>query len=211
MIEETEMVQRPKAAMPVFILIWFGQMVSLIGSGLTGFALGVWVYQRTGSVTQLALISLFTILPGIVISPIAGTLVDRWDRRWTMLLGDCGAGLSTLALALLLFADRLELWHIYLATSVSSTCSAFQYPAYAGATTLLVPSQHLGRASGLVHLGRSVAQLISPVLAGILVVTLQIQGVILLDFATFLFALVTLLLVRFPKPKPETADRKSVV
>src|SRR4028119_935556 len=83
MIEETEMVQRPKAAMPVFILIWFGQMVSLIGSGLTGFALGVWVYQRTGSVTQLALISLFTILPGIVISPIAGTLVDRWDRRWT--------------------------------------------------------------------------------------------------------------------------------
>jgi len=206
-MKENKIIQYPTATdMRVFIIIWFGQMVSLIGSGLTGFALGVWVYQRTGSVTQFALISLFTTLPGIVISPIAGTLVDRWDRRWTMLLGDCGAGLSTLAIALLLFADRLELWHIYLATSVSSTCSAFQYPAYAAATTLLVPKQHLGRASGLLHLGQSVAQLISPVMAGILVVTVQIQGVILLDFATFLFALVTLLLVRFPKPQPETTQ-----
>src|SRR4028119_1012058 len=205
MIKENKITQHPTAThMRVFILIWLGQMVSLIGSGLTGFALGVWVYQRTGSVTQFALISLSATLPSIVISPIAGTLVDRWDRRWTMLLGDCGAGLSTLAIALLLLVGRLELWHIYLATSVSSTCSAFQYPAYAGATTLLVPLQHLGRASGLIHLGRSVAQLISPVLAGILVVTLQIQGVILLDFATFLFALVTRLLVRSPQTHPYT-------
>ena len=80
---------------PTFILIWLGQFVSLTGSGLTGFALGVWVYQRTGSVTQFALISLFTALPGIVFSPIAGALVDRWDRRWAMIISDTGAGLST--------------------------------------------------------------------------------------------------------------------
>ena len=127
MIKENKITQHPRAThMRVFIILWLGQMVWLIGSGLIGFALGVWVYQRTGSVTPFALISLSTTLPGIVISPIAGTLVDRWDRRWTMLLGDCGAGLSTLAIALLLLADRLELWHIYLATSVCSTCSAFQ-------------------------------------------------------------------------------------
>lgn len=74
-----------------FLVIWFGQLVSLTGSGLTGFALGVWVYQRTGSVTQFALISLFTALPGIVFSPLAGALVDRWDRRWAMILSDAGA------------------------------------------------------------------------------------------------------------------------
>jgi MFS family permease len=191
--------------MSVFLLIWLGQIVSVIGSDLTGFALGIWVYQRTGSVTQFALISLSTILPGIAISPIAGAVVDRWNRRWTMLLGDLGAGLSTLVLALMLFAGRLEVWHIYLATAASSTCSAFQSPAYAAATTLLVPKQHLSRANGLIHLGQSFAQLISPMLAGILVVTIQIQGVILVDFATFLFALITLLLIQFPEAKTTEA------
>jgi hypothetical protein len=187
--------------MAVFTLIWFGQLVSLIGSGLTSFALDVWVYQRTGSVTQFALIPLSAALPFIIISPIAGSFVDRWDRRLAMLLGDLGAGLSTGAIALMLFAGRLEVWHIYLATAVSSTFSAFQLPAYAAATTLFVPKQHLSWANGLIHLGKSVAQLSSPALAGILVMTIQIQGVILLDFATFLFALLTLLIVRFPKAK----------
>ena len=209
MIEENKITQHPTGKrMWVFILIWLGQLVSLIGSGLTGFALGVWVYQRTGSVTQFALISLCTTLPLIVISPIAGAFVDRWDRRWTMLLSDCGAGLCTLVLALMLFVGRLEVWHIYLATFASSICSAFQSPAYVAATTLLVPKQHLARASGLIHLGQSAGQLISPVLAGVLVVTIQIHGVILLDFATFLCALVTLLLVRFPEAKT-TATTKA--
>ena len=206
MIKEKKISQPPTARrMRVFLLIWLGQVVSVIGSGLTGFALGVWVYQRTGSVTEFALISLSTTLPGIAISPIAGAVVDRWNRRWTMLLGDLGAGLSTLVLALMLFTGRLEVWHIYLVTAISSTCSAFQSPAYAAAITLLVPKQHLGRANGLIHLGQSIAQLISPMLAGVLVVTIQIQGVILLDFATFLFALITLLLIQFPEAKTTEA------
>lgn len=196
---------RTAHSLRVFILIWLGELVSIIGSGLSGFALGVWVYQRTGSVTQFALISLCTTLPVIVISPIAGALVDRWNQRWTMIVGNLGAGLSTLALALMFFAGQLKVWHIYLATAAISTCSAFNSPAYGAATTLLLPKQHLGRASGLLYLGPSIAQLISPVLAGVLVVTIQIKGVILIDFATFLFALVTLLFVRFPKAKTKAA------
>lgn len=202
MIEEKEMAQHPTLlGMRVFILMWFGQLVSLIGSGLTGFALGVWVYQRTNSVTQFALISLSTALPFIVISPVAGALVDRWNRRWVMIFSDSGAGLSSLTIALLLATSKLETWHIYLVTAVSSTFSAFQWPAYTAATTLLVPKQHLGRASGMTQLGESIAQLISPVLGGVLLVTIQLQGIILLDFATFLFALVTLLSIRFPEIK----------
>jgi MFS transporter, DHA3 family, macrolide efflux protein len=184
--------------MVVFILVWLGQLISRIGSGLTGFALGVWVYQHTGSVTQFALISLFATLPRITISPLAGALVDRWNRRICMMISDAGAGLSIGAIALLLAIGHLELWQIYLATAVSYTFYAFQGPAYTAATTLLVPSQYLGRASGMIQLGGAVAQLISPVLGGLLIVTIQLQGVILLDFATFLFALITLLLVRFP-------------
>ncbi|MBW4478451.1 MAG: MFS transporter [Tolypothrix brevis GSE-NOS-MK-07-07A] len=187
--------------MRTFILIWFGQLVSFIGSGLTRFALGVWVYRNTGSVTQFALISLFAILPSILLSPLVGVLVDRWNRRTCMILSDAGAGLSTLAIVLLLLVGRLEVWHIYLVVGVSSIFSAFQWPAYAAATTMLVPKQHLGRASGMVQFAEATSRLLAPMLAGVLVVTIQIQGVILIDCVTFLFSLVTLLLVRFPKPK----------
>ncbi|MEA5495896.1 MFS transporter [Limnoraphis robusta] len=85
--------------MRVFILIWFGQLVSLIGSSLTDFALGIWVYQRTGSITQFTLITVSGALPLIVISPLAGVLVDRWSRRWAMILSDSGAALATVAIA----------------------------------------------------------------------------------------------------------------
>lgn len=110
----------PSRRMRVFLIVWLGQLVSLVGSGLTSFALGLWVYRHTGSVTQFALIGLFTVLPGIVLSPLAGALVDRWDRRWVMILSDSGAGLSTLMIALLFFAGRVQVWHIYLAAGVSA-------------------------------------------------------------------------------------------
>ncbi len=184
--------------MRVFLLVWFGQLVSLIGSGLTSFALGVWVYQRTGSVTQFSLILLFAMLPGILISPIAGALVDRINRRWCMILSDSGAGITTAACALLLATGSLEIWHIYLVVSLSSVFKAFQLPAYTASTSMLVPKEHLPRASGMVQSAEACAQLISPLLAGVLLGIVQLHGVILIDFVTFLFALTTLLLVRFP-------------
>ncbi len=183
-----------------FVVIWLGQLVSLTGSGLTGFALGVWVYQRTGSVTQFALISLFTALPGILFSPLAGAFVDRWDRRWAMILSDTGAGVCTLIVALLLLAHRLQVWQIYLLMAVSSTFSAFQWPAYSAATTMLVPKEHLGRASGMTQIGQALAQIASPTLAAVLMGIIQVEGVILIDFATFLFAVGTMLAVRIPHP-----------
>ena len=184
-----------------FFVIWLGQLVSLTGSGLTGFALGVWVYQRTGSVTQFALIALFTSLPGIVLSPLAGALVDRWDRRWAMILSDTGAGLCTVSVALLLWAGRLEVWHIYVTMALSSTFSAFQWPAYSAATTLLVPREQFGRASGMVQLGEAVALIVAPSLAGVLIGIVQVQGVILIDLLTFVFAVLTLALVHVPRPE----------
>jgi MFS family permease len=192
--------------MRTFILIWFGQFISVIGSGITSFALGVWIYQRSGSVTQFAFISLFTALPTTLISPLAGTLTDRWDRRSCMILSDSGASLCTLIISMLLLSEKLEVWHIYLAITASSTFMALQWPAFSAATTLLVPKHHLGRASGMVQLAEAISQIISPVLAGILVVTIKIQGAILIDFATFLISVVILLNVRFPAPITTTED-----
>jgi MFS family permease len=200
--------KRPSRSFGAFVLVWFGQLISLIGSGLTSFALGVWVYQTTDSITAYTLVVLCAMAPSILLSPVAGALVDRWDRRWAMLLSDTGAGLSTLAIALLLNAGQLTLWPILLLTATSSAFSAFQWPAYAASTSLLVPKEQLGRANGMVQFAQAVGYIASPALAGYLVTTIQVQGVILIDFATFAFAVLTLLLIRIPRPEALTEETK---
>lgn len=193
--------------MRIFLLIWLGQLVSLIGSDLTSFALGVWAYQTTGSVTQFALISLCIYLPNIIISPVAGALVDRWNRRWAMILSDTVTGLGTLVVLGLIIFDRLEIWHIYVAVGISSIFNAFHWPAYAAATTQLVPKQHLNRANSLVQIAKAMAKIISPTVAGLLIRYIQIDGILVIDFLTFLFGLVTLLSVRFPQLKSQSVQK----
>ena len=129
-----------------------------MGSGLTSFALGVWVFEQTGSATQFALIGLSAVLPRVVLSPLAGTVVDRWDRRQVMIVGDLGAGLSTLVVALLLLVARLEIWHIYLLAGVSAAFGTLQWPAFAATTSLLVSKENLGRANGMVQFAKSAAE-----------------------------------------------------
>ena len=109
--------------MRTFFVIWSGQLVSTIGSGLTGFALGVWIYQETGSVTLFAMNMLAFAVPNLLVSPFAGALVDRWDRRWVMIMSDTGAGLATLSIALLYMTGNLAVWNIILATAFNSAFS----------------------------------------------------------------------------------------
>jgi DHA3 family macrolide efflux protein-like MFS transporter len=189
----------PPSGMNSFMVLWFGQMISVLGTNLSGFSLGVWVFQRTRSVTQFAFIALVTTLPGILISPLAGALVDRWDRRWTMVLSDGVAALATLTIGVLLFIGQLDLWVIYAAMSVSATSSAFRLPAYSAATAQLLPKGQLARAASLRNLSLSASNLIAPWLGGALLVALGIRGVILVDFATFVFAVAATLLVRVPR------------
>ena len=187
--------------MRTFLVIWFGQLISTLGSGLTGFALGVWIYQETGSATLFAMNMLAVAVPNLLVSPLAGALVDRWDRRWVMILSDTGAGLTTLAVFLLLLTNRLEIWHVYVLSAVSAAFSTFQWPAYSAATSTLVPKEQLGRAGGMVQVGEAISQIIAPAVAGALYVTTGLYGVVLIDFISFAIAVGSLLLIRIPRPK----------
>jgi MFS transporter, DHA3 family, macrolide efflux protein len=198
--------QKPQG-MRTFIVIWFGQLVSTLGSGLTGFALGIWLYMDSGSTTLFALNMLAFAVPNLVVSPFAGALVDRFDRRLVLIFSDAGAGLSTAAVALLFFTGNLEYWHIFIATAVNSACSAFQWPAHSAATTMLVPKAQLGRAGGMVQIGEAISQLIAPAAAGFLLVTTGLLGILIIDAVTWLIAIGTLLFVRIPSPpKSEAAE-----
>lgn len=191
---------RDHPALSVFMLVWFSQLISVFGSGLTSFALGLWVFQQTGSVTAFSLMALAATLPRIFLSPFAGVVADRFDRRLVMAVADAGAGLSTLVVALLMATGRLEIWHLYVATLWSAAFSSFQWPAYSAATVQLVPKEQLGRVNGLVSIGRGASEVLAPALAGLLIGVIGVAGVILIDVATFLFAVAVLLLVRFPRP-----------
>jgi len=195
--------------MKSFFLVWFGQLISVTGSGLTQFALGIWVYQLTGSATKLALTEVFAVLPAILISPVAGVLVDRHDRRWAMILSDAVSGISTLFIALLLAGGHVDLWAVYLVAAIKSICTAFQWPAYSALVTVIVPRQHLVRASGMVQFSEALAQFIAPALAGVLIAFVKIWGVILVDVATFLFAVVMVGIASTPPFVPGASAAKS--
>lgn len=194
--------------MRIFILVWWGQLVSLLGSNLTEFALGVWVLQKTGSITQFALISLCIHLPNLIASPLAGTIVDRWERRRAMILSDSVSGVVEVLVMILAFSNHLEVWHIYIAVAISSLFGAFQWPAYTAAITQLVPKHQLDRANGMVQVSRATAKILGPVIAGVLVEIIGIKGILVVDFSSFLFALVTLLSVRFPKVETRAPREK---
>ena len=199
-MSQTALKFTPKYKQNVFNALWFGQMISIIGSGLTGFALRVWAYEQTASVTQFALITFFYGLPGILIAPFAGILVDRWDRRKTMILSDLGAALSTFGILLLVTTDQLQTWHIYIAVAIISLFGAVQEPASQATVALLIPKNKLGRANGMMQIGPAASRIVAPFLAGVLLVTIGLKGVAQIDLATFLFAVIVLFAVRIPNP-----------
>ena len=191
---------RPGAGLRTYLTVWFGQTVSETGSGLTSFALGVWVYQRTGSITLFAAILAFTAIPAIVLLPLAGSVVDRSDRRKLMIGADTAGILSTAAVALLAATGRLEVWHVYAAVTWGSLCTSVQRAAWSSSIALLVPREQLGRTAGFTQLGQGSAMLLGPLLGGVLLLSIGLPGVILVDAATFVVGATATASVRIPRP-----------
>lgn len=167
--------------MRTFIIIWLGQLVSTIGSKMTSFALILWAWELTGSATALALADFFSQLPSIPITLAAGIIVDRFNRKHLMILGDAIAALSTVAIFLLYVAGYLQIWHIYLISAVNGGFGQIQRLAYSTSLTLIVLPQHYTRANSMdsmVHYGSSI---FAPALAGILYPIIGLVGISLFD------------------------------
>jgi len=192
-----------------FSLVWLGQFVSIIGSSMTRFGLTIWAWEITGRATALALVGLFSLVPMLLLSPIAGAVVDRWSRKKIMILGDLVAGASTVFLLVLFLLGKMEIWHIYLVSAIGGAGEAFQRPAYMAAISTMIPKKHYGRAQGMVGMVESATGIVAPVLAGALLGFIGIDGIMFIDIATFLFAVSMLLIVRIPQPEISSEGRKA--
>ena len=194
--------------MRAFTIVCVGQLFSLLGSAMTQFALTIWAYELTGSATALALVAFFSFAPGIILSPFAGALVDRWNRKLVMMLSDLAAGISTIVLLLLYTSDNLQIWHLYAAGAFAGIFGAFQWPAYSAAISTMLPKSQYARASGMLGLTESFAVVLAPALAVALLVVIGIGGVMLIDVITFVFAVAMLLIITIPPPTVTDAGRE---
>ncbi len=185
-----------------FGLLLASQAISLLGSGMTRFALLVWAYQQEGTATALALLGFFITTTYVIASPIAGVFVDRWDRRKVLFYSDLGSGMMTLLMLLLYLGGGLQVWHLYVMEGIAGVLEAFQDPASSAAISVLVPRESYTRSNALAGLARSATRLLAPALAGLLLQTAGLPVVMLSDLGTLILALASLLFLRIPTPPP---------
>ncbi|MEV2265212.1 non-ribosomal peptide synthetase/MFS transporter [Nonomuraea africana] len=184
-----------------FLTIASGQQLSMIGSALTGWALPITILVDSGSVTQFSILAVLN-LAGLLISPLAGAIVDRGDRRRVLIAADlCAAGIQAVLAGLIFFGD-LRLWQIYALIVALSIATAFQRLAYTSAVPQLVPKRYLGHAVGVTQMTNGVAQLVVPLVAAGLLAWIGLGGIVVIDVISYAFAIAVVVLVRFPGTLP---------
>jgi hypothetical protein len=197
-------VKRP-SGMFGFTLVWLGQIVSVLASAMSQFGLTIWMFQKTESATALGLMQVFFITPFLIISPIAGVMVDRHNRKMMMMVSDLAAGAATVIILFFQALGILEFWHLYFASIIYGLGMAFQWPAYSAAISTMVPKEQYGRANGMMSLVEAGPGVVAPLLAGMLLPVVGLTGILLFDVITFLLAVGVLAIVHIPQP-PRTDE-----
>mgnify|MGYP001043421637 FL=1 len=183
-----------------FLPIWVAQIFSLLGSGLVQFALVWWITQETGSATMLTTATIVAILPEILLSPFAGALVDRFNRRKVMIMADAFVAVVTLGLVLLFAFDLIQVWHIFVVIFLRDIGGIFHWTAMQTSTALMVPDKHLSRVAGLNQALRGGMNIIAPPLGALLMSLLQFYQVIAVDIVTAIIAITPLIFINIPQP-----------
>jgi DHA3 family macrolide efflux protein-like MFS transporter len=193
-------IRRP-SGMAGFRVVWIGQLVSVLASNMSGFALSIWMYQQTGSATAMSAMQVSFLLPFMIVTPIAGAMVDRYNRKLMMMVSDLASVLATMGILALQTGGQLQFWHLYLANILYGLGNAFQWPAYSAAISTMIPKEHYGRANGMMSLIETGPAVFSPVLAGALLPFLGLNWILTIDVITFFLAIGTLSIVHIPQPE----------
>lgn len=210
-MSQTDTTASPTRWQIPFFTIWTGQALSFFGSKVAMFGLIWWLTESTGSATVLALATLFAMLPTIVLGPLTGVLVDRWNRRRVMIVADGLIALLSLWIAFLFWTGAIQVWHVYLLMLAREIGGAFHWPAMQATTSLMVPKQHLSRVGGINQALHGGLNIVGPAVGALLLSLTALGNIMLLDVFTALLAIVPLLFVAVPQPpRAEQAQGGSV-
>src|SRR5512146_2928715 len=135
-----------------FTIVWIGQLISVLASNMSGFALSIWMFQETGSATAMSAMQVSFILPFMLITPFAGVMVDRYNRKLMMMVSDLACVLATIGILVLQASGLLQFWHLYVAVILMGLGNAFQWPAYSATISTMIPKEKYGRANGMMSL-----------------------------------------------------------
>lgn len=191
-----------------FALFWGSQTISRFGSAFSGFALIWWVAQTYGTATSLATGTLISMLPGILLGPLIGTIVDRNNRKFFIVASDMVQVASACVLFVLVRYQMLEIWHLYIVMFVNSLAGQFHYMAVMAATPMLVPSEHLQRVSGLSQLREGAVAIIAPPVGALLLEVIHLEGILLLEVATGVAASLIMLGMVVPNPPLKPVEER---
>jgi MFS family permease len=190
-----------------FGLLWTGGLISETGDWFLLVGLPVWVLQVTGSSLVTATVFLVGLLPGLVVGPLAGVLVDRWDRRRTLVAVSLAQ--AAFLLPLLAVDGRHRLWVVYLVMAAEAALAQLNDPARNALVPTLVARDDLVGANALIGLNANLARLAGSPLGGLLVELAGLPGLVIGDAVSFLVGAALLGLVRRP-PRAEPAEPREV-
>ena len=192
-----------------FLILWSGDLISQIGGGLTSFGLGVYIFNRTGSAAQMALVTLLGFLPTLILSVPAGVLADMYDRRILMMIGDGCSALGILYILFMMFVGDVSLMNICTGVLISSVFSSLLEPAYRATVTDILSGEEFTKASGLISLSGSARYLLSPIIAGLLLGKYDIKLLLVIDICTFFLTLAAAAFVKKSIASSATSKREN--
>jgi MFS family permease len=179
-----------------FLIIWLGELISNIGSGMTAFGIGVYVWQLTHSAVDVSMVETAALLPMIILCPAAGVLADRFDRRLLMILGDTVAAFGLIVMLVLMNTGHIQVWQICLCVGFDSAFVALLDPSYKATITDLLTEDEYAKASGMVSIASSSKFLISPIIGGLILASSGVEMILIVDILTFVVTVVAIFAVR---------------
>ena len=185
--------QKRPQGMLAFTVIWLGQVISLLGTGMGQFALTLWVYDKTEAATPITLMGFAFILPMVLLGPFVGTLVDRGNRKLMMMVSDLAAAINTVVILVLYTTGNLEVWHLYITSAVAGTFNGFQWPAFSAAIPLMIPKEHYTRVNSMLDMAGAASGIFAPIFAGALIAPIGVVGILIIDIVSAAAAVGTLL------------------
>ncbi len=204
--------QASKATFTNYLLFWSGQLVSLLGSSIASFVIIWWITLETGSPAYLAMASLVGFAPMIILTPFAGVFVDRWNRKRLIGVVDFLQALATILIIFLFSWNIVSIWHVFAVLGLRGVFQAFHAPAVAAIVPLMVPQDKLSRMNGVNFLLSGLVNVLGPIIAATLLELWRINQILWIDAATFVVAVIPLLLITIPsvrKREEETQYRQS--